>query len=70
MNTSNSAGTCGVNQVAWELRNKLLDLVWEFKALQQRARNEGQHGAAAQLDGVACQLAAIHEDLPDVFTQR
>jgi hypothetical protein len=49
---------------AFDLRTKLFNLTNEIKALQLAATSDEDRD---QLDGVACQLAAIHSDLPFVF---
>ncbi len=52
---------------AFELRSELFNLVNKIKDLQMEASHLGTDDAG-QLDGTACELAAIHGELPWVFT--
>jgi hypothetical protein len=60
------------NEKAFELRRRLFVLTNEFKDLAARLHVSGDERdcvleARSQVDGVACQLARIHQGLPDLF---
>ena len=57
-----------LHMAAWGARSKLFDLITEIKSIQLSATwTEEIADDIGGLDTVACQLAAIHDALPDVF---
>ncbi len=71
------------NERAWQLRSKLFDLIGEFRGLHAaicdaeipcdtpgsdfESRFLSAYEACSQVDAAACELARLHDALPDLF---